>query len=104
MGDFKYDRLLSKWAVFKEGADVDELVSHARYANVDAIHAKQSVEAVPLKSKKGLGGLINHGLLTHDWMSWESAVLLSIFLLVILCIFLSSRVTYCIHMEENILF
>ena len=66
VGDFKYDRLLSKWAVFKEGADVDELVSHARYANVDAIHAKQSVEAVPLKSKKGLGGLINHGLLTHD--------------------------------------
>lgn len=66
MGDFKYDRLLSKWAVFKEGADVDELVSHARYANVDAIHAKQSVEAVPLKSKKGLGGLINHELLTHD--------------------------------------
>lgn len=66
VGDFKYDRLLFKWAVFKEGADVDELVSHARYANVDAIHAKQSVEAVPLKSKKGLGGLINHGLLTHD--------------------------------------
>ena len=66
VGDFKYDRLLSKWAVFKEGADVDELVSHARYANVDAIHAKQSVEAVPLKSKKGLGGLINHELLTHD--------------------------------------
>ena len=66
VGDFKYYRLLSKWAVFKEGADVDELVSHARYANVDAIHAKQSVEAVPLKSKKGLGGLINHGLLTHD--------------------------------------
>lgn len=66
VGDFKYDRLLSKWAVFKEGADVDVLVSHARYANVDAIHAKQSVEAVPLKSKKGLGGLINHGLLTHD--------------------------------------
>ncbi len=57
---------MSKWAVFKEGVDVDELVSHARYANVDAIHAKQSVEAVPLKSKKGLGGLINHGLLTHD--------------------------------------
>lgn len=66
VGDFKYDRLLSKWAVFKEGADVDELVSHARYANVDAIHAKQSVEAVPLKSKKGLGRLINHELLTHD--------------------------------------
>ena len=66
VGDFKYDRLLSKWAVFKEGADVDELVSHARYANVDPIHAKQSVEAVPLKSKKGLGGLINHELLTHD--------------------------------------
>lgn len=63
---FLYDRLLSKWAIFKEEAGQNLLVSHARYANVDAIHAKQSVEAVPLKSKKGLGGLINHGLLTHD--------------------------------------
>lgn len=66
VGDYKYDRLMSKWAVYREGADIDELVSHARYANVDNIHTKQSVEAIPLKSKKGLGGLVNHELLAHD--------------------------------------
>ena len=60
IGDYKYDRLLSKWAIYREGASKDELVSHARYANVDKMHVKQSVEAIPLKSKKGLGGLINH--------------------------------------------
>ena len=66
IGDYKYDRLLSKWAIYKEGASKDEIVSHARYANVDKIHVKQSVEAIPLKSKKGLGGLINHGFLASD--------------------------------------
>lgn len=49
---FQYDRLLSKWAIFKEGVDVDELVSHARYTNVDEIYAKQNIEAITLKSKK----------------------------------------------------
>ena len=63
---FLYDRLLSKWAIFKEGVDVDELVSHARYTNVDEIYAKQNIEAITLKSKKGLGGLINHELLAYD--------------------------------------
>lgn len=63
---FQYDRLLSKWAIFKEGVDVDELVSHARYTNVDEIYAKQNIEAITLKSKKGLGGLINHELLAYD--------------------------------------
>ena len=66
IGDYEYDRLLSKWAIYKEGASKDEIVSHARYANVDKIHVKQSVEAIPLKSKKGLGGLINHGFLASD--------------------------------------
>ncbi len=67
IGDYQYDRLLSKWAIFKEGAAKDEIVSHARYANVDKMYVKQSnVEAIPLKSKKGLGGLINHGLLAAD--------------------------------------
>ena len=56
IGDYEYDRLLSKWAIYKEGASKDEIVSHARYASVDKIHVKQSVEAIPLKSKKGLGG------------------------------------------------
>ena len=66
IGDYEYDRLLSKWAIYKEGASKDEIVSHARYASVDKIHVKQSVEAIPLKSKKGLGGLINHGFLASD--------------------------------------
>ena len=66
VGDYRYDRLLSKWAIFREGAVKDEIVSHARYADVDKIHVKQNVAAIPLKSKKGLGGLINHELLTHD--------------------------------------
>lgn len=66
IGDYEYDRLLSKWAIYREGASKDELVSHARYANVDKMHVKQSVEAIPLKSKKGLGGLINHRFLASD--------------------------------------
>lgn len=66
IGDYEYDRLLSKWAIYKEGASKDEIVSHARYVNVDKIHVKQSVEAIPLKSKKGLGGLINHEFLASD--------------------------------------
>lgn len=66
IGDYEYDRLLSKWAIYREGASKDEFVSHARYANVDKMHVKQSVEAIPLKSKKGLGGLINHGFLASD--------------------------------------
>ena len=66
IGDYEYDRLLSKWAIYKEGASKDEIVSHARYANADKMHVKQAVEAIPLKSKKGLGGLINHGFLASD--------------------------------------
>lgn len=66
IGDYEYDRLLSKWAIYKEGASKDEIVSHARYANVDKMHVKQTVEAIPLKSKKGLGGLINHEYLASD--------------------------------------
>ena len=66
IGDYEYDRLLSKWAIYKEGASKDEIVSHARYANVDKMYVKQSVEAIPLKSKRGLGGLINHGFLASD--------------------------------------
>ena len=66
INDYQYDRLLSKWAIFKEEDGKDELVSHARYADVDKIHVKQTFAAIPLKSKRGLGGLINHPLLEHD--------------------------------------
>ena len=43
IGDYKYDRLLSKWAIYKEGASKDEIVSHARYANVDKNTRKNKV-------------------------------------------------------------
>lgn len=66
VGGNRYDRLLSKWAIFKEGVTQDEIVSHARYADVEKIYVKQNIEPVLLKSKKGLGGLINHELLAHD--------------------------------------
>ena len=55
---FLYDRLLSKWAIFKEGADDDQLVSHARYA--DEIFAIQHLSPVKIMSKKGIGGIISN--------------------------------------------
>ncbi len=66
IGGYQYDRLLSKWAIFKEGVEKDEQVSHARYVGADGIYVKQNVGAIPLKSKKGLGGLINHEFLASD--------------------------------------
>ena len=66
IGDYRYDRLLSKWAICKEGVEKDEIVSSARYADVDKIHVKQTLEPIQLRSKKGLGGLINHELLADD--------------------------------------
>ncbi len=53
---FLYDRILSKWAVFREVAGVNQLMSHARY--VDEIPAIRHLEPVKLISKKGLGGII----------------------------------------------
>lgn len=50
-----YDRLLSKWAIYKEGVERDQLVSHAHQA--DEIHAFQNLPAIKLTSKKGLGGI-----------------------------------------------
>ena len=51
-----YDLLLSKWAIYKEGVERDQLVSHAH--QVDEIHAFQNLPAIKLTSKKGLGGII----------------------------------------------
>lgn len=51
-----YDRLLSKWAVFKVGIEKDQLVSHAHH--VDEIPALQNLSPIKLASKKGLGGII----------------------------------------------
>ena len=43
-GGIRYDRILSKWAIFKEEDGVDRLVSHARY--VDEIPALQYLEPI----------------------------------------------------------
>jgi len=55
-GGFTYDRLLSKWAVFKAEDKTDKLVSHARYA--DDIPAIHQIQPIPLTTKKGIGGII----------------------------------------------
>ena len=51
-----YDRLLSKWAIFKEGDEGDQLVSHAHYA--DEIFTAHKLFPIEIMSKKGLGGII----------------------------------------------
>lgn len=62
--DYTYDGLLSRWAIFKEGTEKDELVSHARYA--DDIPVVRSIEALNPSGKKGLGGIINSPKLEAD--------------------------------------
>lgn len=52
----RYDRILSKWAIFKEGNKADLLVSHARH--VDEIPALQYLAPIKLTNKKGIGGII----------------------------------------------
>lgn len=62
-GDVQYDRLLSKWAVFKEGDVADELVSHAVYADPDRIAGiGPGLPRIELRHKKGLGGIVAAGL------------------------------------------
>lgn len=58
----QYDRLLSKWAVFREDTEKDILVSHARYADPDRIAAvMEPLGRIELAGKKGLGGLVPYG-------------------------------------------
>ncbi|MBB4035782.1 hypothetical protein GGR21_001677 [Dysgonomonas hofstadii] len=54
-GGITYDRLLSKWAVFKTEGTTGKLVSHARYA--DDIPVLHQLQPVPLTTKKGIGGI-----------------------------------------------
>lgn len=61
-GGIRYDRILSKWAIFKEEDGVDRLVSHARY--VDEIPALQYLEPIKLTNKKGIGGIIPNQYIT----------------------------------------
>ncbi|MBO8477760.1 MAG: hypothetical protein IAB80_02520 [Bacteroidetes bacterium] len=58
-GGVPYDRLLSKWAVYKDGDGADELVSHALYADPDKIYdAGPCLPRIALRHKKGLGGIV----------------------------------------------
>ena len=54
-GGLQYDRLLSKWALFEETGDGSRLVSAAHYA--DEVALERDPEPVPLKNKKGIGGI-----------------------------------------------
>ncbi len=56
---FRYDRVLSKWAIMDVSGETPVLASHARYA--DVVKAKASPREMPLKGKKGLGGFFMNG-------------------------------------------
>lgn len=63
----RYDRLLSKWAIFRESEEGDELVSHARYADPDKIYdVGPGLARIELTSKKGLGGIVPDDRLGHE--------------------------------------
>lgn len=73
-GGIKYDRLLSKWAIFEKTSDGGRLVSAARYA--DSVPVKSSPAAVPLRNKKGLGGIfMNEHISDFDVLDLGSATL-----------------------------
>ena len=59
---FRYDRLLSKWAIFREGVENDQLMSHAHYA--DQVFANQILPPIKLSSKKGMGGITANQYIT----------------------------------------
>ena len=61
-GGLSYDRLLSKWAVFETGEDGPRLVSAAHYA--DEVPLKRHLSPVPLKNKKGVGGITNNAFVS----------------------------------------
>lgn len=63
---YKYDGLLSRWAIFKEGTEKDELVSHARCADVDDITPLRTIDPIAPKGKKGLGGIVPDSNLESD--------------------------------------
>ena len=69
-----YDRLLSKWAIFEKNGEGSRLVSAARYA--DEVHAVSSPDAVPLRNKKGMGGIfMNDRISDFDELGLGSATL-----------------------------
>lgn len=57
-----YDRILSKWAVMESGEDGRHIVSAARYA--DEVPLERKLSPVPLKNKKGIGGVSNNAFVS----------------------------------------
>ncbi|MCP4313941.1 MAG: hypothetical protein GY790_22020, partial [Bacteroidetes bacterium] len=51
---FRYDRLLSRWVLFKNSGEVYKLASHARYA--EKIPGRYDLKDEKAEGKKGLGG------------------------------------------------
>lgn len=92
---FLYDRLLSKWAIFKEEAGQNLLVSHARY--VDEIFATQHLAPIKIVSKKGMGGIIPNQYIS-DFASLNiSSATINVCIL-ILCILLQELVMLNMYM------
>lgn len=54
-GTLTYDRALSKWIIFTRTKEKDQILSAAHHP--DQIHAKQTMEPLKLRNKKGIGGL-----------------------------------------------
>ena len=61
-GGISYDRLLSKWAIFESGENGSHLVSAAHYA--DEVPLKRNLSPVPLKNKKGIGGVSDNAFVS----------------------------------------
>lgn len=73
-GGRTYDRLLSKWAVFEKTQEGGRLVSAAHYA--DEVTALRELRPVPLKNKKGIGGIsVNRFVSDFDDLDLGSATL-----------------------------
>lgn len=53
--DIQYDRILSKWVLFNNEGERNQIISAAHYP--DTIHSKQTLEPLTLRNKKGIGGL-----------------------------------------------
>lgn len=69
-----YDRLLSKWAIVSKGEGGYEPLSAARYA--DVIPVLRHPEPVPLRNKKGIGGIVpNNFISDFDDLDLGSATL-----------------------------
>lgn len=72
--DGRYDRLLSKWAIFEDTGSEARLASFARYA--DAVPELSSPAPVPLRNKKGMGGIhLNDFISDFDELDLGSATL-----------------------------